>query len=566
LYDATDRFLIHQGNTVSRHLQSGETYYENLSTDETITTTTTRESRRSFRVLPSSMAQNNAFLEEKKRAYDLMNMTHYMDEQRSKEGGPKKTKPYDGKTCIEYLGGSMVVLPTDKNNEGTSTTKAKKKGDFSSTKGTGFVYQDKIYPFRNPINAPTTQKDVTRQLTVESMSVSIDTTFQSSKRVDSKIMSRKSVSNLWLRGTKIPGKTISIFDPPKEEEESNLRVDVLSIGSTTKTDLLEAQAAAFSLHPSIRYHFGITELDDGDPTCSQRLTKEKMVEISQFCHGRKTARQRWKHSDLMKYQTNQYAHGYYLDTKSPGWMCAQKRPSHGIGQVGEFYRKGLELYNEHLPDYLLIVDDDTYINPFWFQSRFGKYNPSVPRAEAGCLVFSQFNNSFPFGGFGTILNKGALSKLIQPVYCSNSTNTFSSHVCHQLDQNLIGEEESFKEGMSVSDLMNAHASRENYADFPNWTSTFPYCLHSDWATGFYINYYGIPNHVSEFSNETSSYINRPMYRIGWKLGSISKHVKGICKKDEATKCKSSSRICHRLSAENMTNVANLLASSNNTSI
>jgi hypothetical protein len=179
LYDATDRFLIHQGNTVSRHLQSGETYYENLSTDETYdysttttttTTITTREGRRSFSVLPSSMAQNNAFVEEKKRAYELMNMTHYMDEQRSKEGGPKKTKPYDGKTCIEYLGGSMVALPTDENDEGTSTTKAKKKGEFSSTKGTGFVYQDKIYPFRSSINTPTTQKYVTRQLTVESKS------------------------------------------------------------------------------------------------------------------------------------------------------------------------------------------------------------------------------------------------------------------------------------------------------------------------------------------------------------------------------------------------------------
>jgi hypothetical protein len=392
---------------------------------------------------------------------------------------------------------------------------------------------------------------------------SLATTAKATKNVfqEAGANSRKSFSHLFLRGTKISGQTTKIFDTLKD---AKLTIDIISTGSKTNPALLEGQASAYSIHPSVRFFFGLTEEDDADPTCAERLTYETMAQISEHCVSTKIRRRHkwWKHSDLMKFQTNHFLHGKYMEKKNPGWLCAQKRPAHGLGKLGKFYRQGLAWYNETLPDYLLIVDDDTYINLQWFEQEFGSQDSNIPRAEAGCLIFSPFNNTFPFGGFGTILSKGAIHNLIRPIQCKdNSTiDAFSAHACHQLEKNLIGEQESFQDGMSISDLMNAHASRDNYADFPDWSASYPYCLHSDWATGFYTNFYQVSNHITDFVDNRPEYEDWPMYRLGWSLGRWSLRTNnepfhGVCLNEGPEKCKADAQICHRLSAENMTNLA-----------
>jgi hypothetical protein len=115
LYDATDRFLIHQGSAVSRWLVVDQVYSEQLDSQ-------VHSGRNlSFRVTPRSWAKNQAFPHEKNRLYALMNMTHYKDNQKGK-------KPYgNGATCLEFLGG---ILQEDRN---------------------AFHYSGATYSFQNPM-------------------------------------------------------------------------------------------------------------------------------------------------------------------------------------------------------------------------------------------------------------------------------------------------------------------------------------------------------------------------------------------------------------------------------
>ena len=105
--------------------------------------------------------------------------------------------------------------------------------------------------------------------------------------------------------------------------------------------------------------------------------------------------------------------------------------------------------------------------------------------------------------------------------------------------------------------MNAHASRDKYGDFPNWNASYPYCLHSDWSTGLYTNFYQLSNHVADFDDsKRAKFGGDPYRRIGWNLGlDNSGEFSGVCNYEGPSKCKPGSKICHRLSAENMTTLA-----------
>jgi hypothetical protein len=135
LYVATDRFLSAATASSplfsSRELQAGVTYYGgypaiNGTADPTqhtnqgilVGNSNVRRSR-SFRVLPSAMARNDAVRKEKTKGYKLMNMTHYRDR--------PSGKVYGGKTCLEFLNGTYP--------------------ETSGPSPSSFVYQSRIYNF-----------------------------------------------------------------------------------------------------------------------------------------------------------------------------------------------------------------------------------------------------------------------------------------------------------------------------------------------------------------------------------------------------------------------------------
>jgi hypothetical protein len=191
-------------------------------------------------------------------------------------------------------------------------------------------------------------------------------------------------------------------------KNGGLVVDIMSIGSNTRIHYQHVQRETFGSHKSVRFFFNITELDDSDPTCADNFTPEDSYAVSKFCHSRK-----WQpHQFLMRYLRNPYARARWLKGKAAphGWMCAQVRPSHGLAKVVAKYREMEHTHGDKaLPDYLVIADDDTYINIELFEQYMSTFDTSIPRGVAGCMVRSpvrEVNFTIPFGGFGMVFSKG----------------------------------------------------------------------------------------------------------------------------------------------------------------
>jgi hypothetical protein len=195
------------------------------------------------------------------------------------------------------------------------------------------------------------------------------------------------------------------------QNRDGLVVDIMSVGSKTRLDYQKAQQKTFAMHTSVRFFFNITEDDDADRNCSNTLLPSDTYAIAKFCRPQR--RSKWgSHHVLMRYMRTRYSRPEWLEKKpSPnGWMCAQTRPTHGFAKVLAQYRAMKETYGDAaLPDYLIIADDDTYVNMELFAQYMSNFDPVIPRAIAGCLVRTQstkLNFSFPYGGYGTIFSRG----------------------------------------------------------------------------------------------------------------------------------------------------------------
>ena len=248
-----------------------------------------------------------------------------------------------------------------------------------------------------------------------------------------------------------------------------------------------------------------------------------------------------------------------------------------------FYKKlvqskyrGAEADKSLLPDYLLIVDDDTYVNlPAVTKQLQKDYNHSWTNqranAVAGCMIRSRLyehNFTHTFGGFGLFLNRLALENFMRPLHCptpimitvgsNNQTeppsNDFEQQACWRLAQNSIGETALFRTGMSVADLMYAYASHSPYLDYQRWNSA-GYCLHSDWGWGYFINFYFIASHTTD----NAAFANVPQERLRPYRGSViyaGRQTKAVLAQyrecqHKADACTSESHLCHYVTPEQM---------------
>lgn len=367
-----------------------------------------------------------------------------------------------------------------------------------------------------------------------------------------------SSSYMWCRGQRF--RAFSDMDDcihgtPKSNKP-NVTVDIMTGGSKNNIQMLTTQANTMGSHSSVRFFFAGTEDDDADPTCHTRLTKAQMMDISRYCHAR---RRKYPYRSLVRYMINDFAKGEYLADKSPGWMCSNTRVGAGHASIGRRYKAMVASGGpEMLPEYLILLDDDGYYNMDWFLRFAQERDPSIPAAYAGCLVEKPHhlaNFSFPYGGFGTVYSRGTILNLIRPLHCrgdGSGMDEFMNHACAQIQRNMFGEQESFLEGMSVSDLMGAHATRADFADVEKFKrAKYPFCLHGDWTTGYYVNYYRLSN-----QNADSWYnsIDRPQFRMG-NFGKIYKKPTGNCKHDGDSKCNRNSEICHHISMKKMEDLA-----------
>lgn len=325
---------------------------------------------------------------------------------------------------------------------------------------------------------------------------------------------------------------------------NNLTIDALSIGTQFNFGLLEAQSRTWASHGSIRHYFAATELDDADQNCHKTLTRETIEEMVQFCREEKP---RVK-GNAMRNQCEQFANGF--KSNGPGWFCAQQRAAVALETLGKFYRIELEVHPKTLPDFLLLQDDDTWYNMLRIESYLKGKDGSVPLAESLCLIRlpESENFSFPWGGFGLILSRGAIDNLIRPIFCDSNrggqSDEFQRNVCSRLKDNILGEQQYFRDGMSVSDLMGAHVRNNLFAEFSrhDWS----YCLHSDWSVGYYVNYYYLSNHVKD-----PEFAESPEQRIESTLGDELSNNRGNCVFGDVDSCNETAHVCHGQTAKSM---------------
>ena len=288
--------------------------------------------------------------------------------------------------------------------------------------------------------------------------------------------------------------------------DSVLMIDIISIGSLQRPEYQDAQQATFATHPSVRHFFRIHEQDDvdqGDKNCPENLTWLQVQNISGFCGGMRH-RVKDKHPFLYNLRIK-FANVQWLGRKTNpvGWLCAQKRPMAGLYKVAQFYRNKNNPQPQqtqtqpNLPHFLMILDDDTYVHmdrvvDYLIQFQSEKYQETHDKnlVMAGCVIrgrIKRFKWTFPFGGWGTIFNRGALETILTPLYCNTATTTINRDderirdICVKLQKDRIGEYQMYQEGMSLLDVMNAYVMREPYVDQASWNLGF--CLHSDWVWG-----------------------------------------------------------------------------------
>lgn len=175
-----------------------------------------------------------------------------------------------------------------------------------------------------------------------------------------------------------------------------LILDALSVGTQYKLELLEAQSKTWASHKSIRHYFAATELDDADTSCYKTLNRTTIEKIVDVCvNEQPLAKGGWK----IQYKKS-FSKGSFFQ-RGAGWMCAQQRFAIAVEILGRLYRKQLQVDNDWmLPDFLLMQDDDTYYNMIRMHDFLQDKDPSIPLAEAPCLIRHRQmpNVSFPWGG------------------------------------------------------------------------------------------------------------------------------------------------------------------------
>lgn len=315
-----------------------------------------------------------------------------------------------------------------------------------------------------------------------------------------------------------------------------LIVDILSIGSQRRKELQQVQINTFATHKTVRNFFAADEFVDKDPNCNQVLNVADTLEISNFC-----VEKEWKSKNqwLMRLMTRHYITRERLEANANpvGWMCAQARPLFSLFEIQKRYER------EPLPDYLLVIDDDSYFNMNKFQKHFTLEGSSRPRAIAGCRIKFHITFSGPYGGFGLILSRAMLQDLMEPIDCS--ADYAADSICGRIEMNRIGEHDVFQdmESGSLVELMKRYAERSAFRDHRKWTTG--YCLHSDWATGYLISLYG---------QALGTYNSHPRMRSVFNMRfNFDKSPSNICR-FERKNCTLKSEACHYAQSDMMSSI------------
>jgi hypothetical protein len=249
--------------------------------------------------------------------------------------------------------------------------------------------------------------------------------------------------------------------------------------------------------------------------------------------------------------TLMYAKERWLKLKPnpAGWMCAIRRPYYGLAKAARHYARHRQ---EDLPDWLVLLDDDTYYNMELFHGIFRRRDAYDLEVSAGCLLHLPVHNvnfTFPWGGFGAVVSKGSLAKLLRPIECPSPDEDRA--ICDRLQEDVVGELRHFRSGMSLVDLLYAYVSAERYRDVDRWSTGF--CMHADWILGYFVNFYNVSRHVDDPDYDKvpqariEPFVKGSQQEVFFKGSAKKVSVPGgVCKNEGV--CREGDVVCHKANA------------------
>jgi len=335
----------------------------------------------------------------------------------------------------------------------------------------------------------------------------------------------------------------------RENPPKSIQLDILSIGSVLRPDLQQAQRETFGRYA--RNFVAINETIDSETTCSTQLSKADAFGIAQFCKSSTFS----QHAALEKMTVHFATRKWLAKKKNPtGWMCAQKRPLDALVAYVHQYRNDW-------PDYLAVVDDDSYLQ---VPAVLKELSLQPPGARAGCMIRSRLyeqNFTHPFGGYGLFLHQSALESLVLPIHCKDESiesedhhrDDFNTLACWRLQQDSLGERNLFRNGMSVLELMQTYSLQSPYLQHQQWKDT-GYCLHSDWMWGYILNFYPVIPHTQDVAfaqvpqDRLQGYRGSTIY-AGKQTKQVIAERKECDNKGDA--CNKDSHVCHYATPEHM---------------
>jgi hypothetical protein len=258
---------------------------------------------------------------------------------------------------------------------------------------------------------------------------------------------------------------------------SDLTIDTISMGNLKSEQnrlLLTTQKETWvTALPGARWFFAATE-DVCFPECISQTENVTMVERHHVCNVLPERKVPIDGDRPSFWTAGRPAKLKSHVNKTVGWWCAQKRAAKAMEIMFDIYRSADQ--NERFPDWLLLVDDDTWVNPYYLPKvlrRLDKENipmaasPSIiPMAASPSLMHATTNSPIFFGGAGIAINGKLLKAIVRPARCHYGNEP--KVVCQRMASAGFLKRLQFLDGMSPMDLVMDLLKRRVS------------CLHSDW--------------------------------------------------------------------------------------
>jgi hypothetical protein len=149
------------------------------------------------------------------------------------------------------------------------------------------------------------------------------------------------VTKGYIRSIRIP----SIQGLASEQSLSRTSLDVISIGSLTRLEMMSVQQSTWGQHVMLRNFWGFTEKDDLHTNCSA-MSSEEAIAVVQSCKKYRA----WK-TEPRQFAGFGYANSEGTHREQPDWICAQRRIGSVLGWIQHVYTDG----GIPPPDFLLIM-------------------------------------------------------------------------------------------------------------------------------------------------------------------------------------------------------------------